>query len=162
MAYLTKFFTIFFITDNSCQHTLSTIYDWEVLLVLYFILFFTFFQTQLLAYNLEKGLHLVVIPRIITRQLTHGCKHLILAYWTALRLVAKSKSMFSLLLQVNIPNNQGQSTTNPAFTITKRGNIPNIHNIQNFSHLSNSFTYRIEAKPEYSVTGHQHYSKFLK
>ena len=53
--------------------------DQSVLLVsnlFYFI--FTFFQTQLLAYNLEKYLHLVLAPRFITRPHTHGCE---LQFW---------------------------------------------------------------------------------
>ena len=63
-----------------------------------FILFYFYiFQTLLLAYNLEKCLHLVLAPRSATRQ--------ILAQWTSMA-GAKSKSMFSLSLQMNTPNNQ--------------------------------------------------------
>ena len=39
-----------------------------------FILFLHFSRTQLLAYSLEKYLHLVLAPRSTTVQLTHGCK----------------------------------------------------------------------------------------
>ena len=39
---------------------------------------------------------------------------------------------------------------NPAFPITNQGNTPNIHNIENLSHLSNRFPCRTEAKPKYS------------
>ena len=38
----------------------------------YFTLFLYFSRTQLLAYSLEKYLHLVVTPRSATVQLTHG------------------------------------------------------------------------------------------
>ena len=40
------------------------------------LILFSIFQIQLLAYNLEKCLHLVVAPRNITQQLTHGYRHL--------------------------------------------------------------------------------------
>ena len=39
-----------------------------------FILFLYFSRTQLLAYSLEKYLHLVLTPRSTTVQLTHGCE----------------------------------------------------------------------------------------
>ena len=66
--------------------------------IFYFI--FTFFQTQLLAYNLEKYLQLVLTPRSTTIQLTHGCEQQFLAYQTALQWSPSlTKSMFSHLFR---------------------------------------------------------------
>ena len=47
-------------------------YYWSSINLFYFYIF----PDTVLAYNLEKCLHLVVIPRITTKQLTHGCRHL--------------------------------------------------------------------------------------
>ena len=44
-----------------------------------FILVLHFSRHWLLAYNLEKYLHLVPTPRSTTKQLTHGCRQQILA-----------------------------------------------------------------------------------
>ena len=79
-------------------------------LILFFI--FTFFQTQLLAYNLEKCLHLVFTPRSTTRQLMHG-QMTNFGIVNCIMVGAKSKSMLSLFLQANTPNN--------------RDNLPQIH-----------------------------------
>ena len=43
----------------------------------------------------------------------------------------------------------GQLTPNPALSITKQGNTPNIHNIWNISQLLTVLLVEIEANPEY-------------
>ena len=72
-----------------------------------FSLFSHFFQTQLLAYNLEKYLHLVLAPRFTTKQLTHGCEQQFLAYQTALqRLPSLNQIHVFSSFQMNNPNNR--------------------------------------------------------
>ena len=92
---------------------------------IYFYFIFTFFQTQLLAYSLEKCLHLVLAPRI-HHETTHT--------WTQtadfgivnrIAMVAKSKSMFSIFLQMNIPNNQDNLPQIQHFLSSTKG-IPQI------------------------------------
>ena len=54
------------------SHNMQPVSTTGLKLILFY--FYIFFQTQLLAYNLEKYLHLVLAPRSTTIQLTHGCK----------------------------------------------------------------------------------------
>ena len=64
-------------------------------------------------------------------------------------MVAKSKSMFSLLLQANIPNYRDNLPQIQHFLSLNEG-IPQIFTIfGTFPHLSNSFSCRIKAKPKY-------------
>ena len=121
-------------------------YYWSCI---YFILFLLFFQTQLLAYNLEKCLHLVLIPRSITRQLTHGCRCPDFGILNCITMVAKSKSMFSLLLQVNIPNNRDNLPQIQHFLSPNEG-IPQIFTIfGTFPIYLTSFL--VESKPNPNI-----------
>ena len=70
LNYYFNSFTDIPVITFSCKYATGQYY-WSQI-KFYFI--FTFFQTQLLAYNLEKCLHLVLTPRFTTRQLTHGCE----------------------------------------------------------------------------------------
>ena len=105
LAHIQRLILLNFYFNSITDITVSTfplaICDRSVLLVsnlFYFI--FIFFQTQLLAYNLEKYLLLVLAPRFTTRQLTHGCEWQFLAYWTALQWSPSlTKSMFSHLFR---------------------------------------------------------------
>ena len=63
-------------------------------------------------------------------------------------MVASLIHVFSTLTG-EYPKNSGQSTHNPALSITKRGNTPNICNIQNISQLLTISLVEIEANSKY-------------
>ena len=117
-------FKLSFITDNYYHHVLIfKIDDWEYYWSrVNFILFFHIFQIQLLAYNLEKCLHLVVIPRITTNNLSHmDLDTCIFGILEPQCVGSQSNPCFLKLLQANIPKTWDNQSTNPVHLSSNRG-----------------------------------------
>ena len=74
---------------------------------------FPFFQIKLLAYSLEKCLHLVVRPRTTTKTSHTWTWTLIFGIFGHNMLAASLIHVFLKTLTGEYPKNSGQSTTNP-------------------------------------------------